>query len=556
MLEPLYITPCTDPASWVESSLAFTAETSPSLPGPVSLAAQPWAREPLSAALDPAVEHLHLVMGTQTGKTTLCMFIAALLQEFEPMPLIWALPTAELVRRHAKKRMFPFWRSNPILSASILDPKQAYKTTALSTGPMDIYFVGAREPASLAHTAAAYVIADEEAKYDHIRKDEAHPSLLLQERVKSFVRHLIVHASTPNTAENYFWQSFTLSDQRHYYLPCPVCGHMQHLVTEQVKWSKDGEVTAETVRESAWYECKECRAHWDDSDLAAAMARGEWRPDNPTAPAWRRGYHLNSLYSPFVTIGEFAETFFRCVKATDAAAGQFQNFVNSWQALPFTHYAVKIRASHLEKHLGPHRRGDIPPDAYYVAVTYDPGQAQTHWVATAIGRRGSMTVIDYGTISAIQSGPGAIGLSAHFMSLRFGRLPVLGIADSGDWTQLVYDECAQCMGEMTPSKGGAAGTPYGRTPLKAYPALDLLSYNDHTLKSELYAEIIARGNLAELRLPADSSEAFLAGLSGQTLITLPSGARKWKELPDDHYGDCLKLARLSWWEARHTFEPI
>ena len=110
---------------------------------------------------------------------------------------------------------------------------------------------------------------------------------------------------------------------------------------------------------------------------------------------------------------------------------------------------------------------------------------------------------------------------------------------------------------LTPTKGkGSNGiNTFGVTALKQYPALDLVTYSDELAKDELYASIITRGELASLHLPSDASGEFIRGLSGQVKEKKPSGRAEWKKLPDDHFGDCLKLCRISWWLNRVTLEP-
>jgi hypothetical protein len=76
------------------------------------------------------------------------------------------------------------------------------------------------------------------------------------------------------------------------------------------------------------------------------------------------------------------------------------------------------------------------------------------------------------------------------------------------------------------------------------------------VKLELYVRMIARREMGPLYLPQDSSPDLLAGLSGQVLQKTRSGKREWKKIPGDHYGDCVKLARVSWWFKRGDFEQI
>ena len=558
MLESLFTPACGDPAAWIESTLSFPLSVSPSAPGPISLARQPWMKEILAAFLDPTVEHLHMVMGTQTGKTTTCMLGAALLAEFDPLPLIWGMPTDDLAKKHAATRMVPFFEENPAL-ARHLPGGRAATPLRLDLDVMSIYLTGVMTPAKVASTPAAYIICDEEAKFEHAKKTEAHPVLLLEERTKSFPRRLLVHASTPNVEENIFWRGYLMSDRRKYFMPCP---HCHAWITfeysrDTVVWPEDA-ATEEAVRNAAAYHCQECHAIITDAEKDAMLAAGEWRATNPHAPANRRGYHINSLYSHNVTIGEFAAAAWRCLH--DPFPRQaWQNFINSWCAQPWREYTVRVGDEAVRRLAGDYLKGTVPTQQYwYIAVGYDPGQAQTHWCAAAIGQGGEMWVIDYGTILAIETDPatGRSGIAAHFDSLCWGTArPDLGFVDSGDWTQTVYKECERHRA-LTPTKGAATRTgTYALTPCKSAPTLDLLTYSDHQAKLELYGEMIARGNLSPLHIPSDAAPDFIAGLSGQTLEKRPSGPPRWKELPNDHYGDCLKLCRVSWWLHRPTFEP-
>ena len=84
---------------------------------------------------------------------------------------------------------------------------------------------------------------------------------------------------------------FETSDQRHYYVPCPTCGHMQVLEWERLHYSAD----FATVH----YECAapECDVLIEEHHKSDMLARGEWRAhaggDGKTV-----GFHLSALYSP------------------------------------------------------------------------------------------------------------------------------------------------------------------------------------------------------------------------------------------------------------------
>lgn len=558
MLESLRFNTTDSAAAWAEANLEFTPEVSPNHPGALSLARQPWMREIVDAFLDSSLEHLHLVMGSQTGKTTACLLGAAALQTFDPLPIIWAMPSGDIVRRFVNARFLPLWRANGVLGGQMGEDPLHFGL--LKTGLTEFFFLGVREPGNVASQPAGYVIMDEEAKFEHVRKHEAHPSLLLESRVKSFSRHLIVHASTPNTEEHPFWQSYLASDQRKFFHPCPACGQefTMEFSRETLQWEHPvSGVTEDVVRDTAHYICPSCHCKITDADKLAMLARGRWRSTNPHAPAWRRGYHLSSLYSPDLSFGEFAVEFWRATQA-QSLPDAYQNFVNSWCALPYVPYTVKVGDEHVRNLIGALSKGTLPQEYYFVCVAYDPGQVNTHWAACAIGRGGEMWVVDYGTILSFSTDEdsGRLGIAAHFQSLNWGGIrPDFGFADSGDWTEAIYSECDRTGGIVSPTKGGHAAGVWGQVQLKTHPLLDLHTYNDNAIKSELYGRMIALGEVAALHLPADVTPDFIAGLSGQTRVRKAGGAAVWKPLPNDHYGDCVKLCRLAWWKYRADIEP-
>lgn len=555
--------PCGNVREWVEGNIQFSHETSPNAPGPVSLARQPWMEEILQCFLDPTIEEVVLVMGTQTGKTTLMLLGTAAVIEHDPAPLIWAAPTDDLSKKIVLDRLVPLIRSNECLNRQLRQDEKI-KRGKIPLSSMTVYYTGAQVPARLASVPAAFVFMDEAAKYEHLRKNEAHPIKLLRERTKSFARKLVVEASTPNTEENFFWRQYLATDQRKYFVPCPHCGKMQELEFGQktVVWDPDenGNVTEASVMETARYVCAHCGEPWTEHQKQDALQRGEWRATAKGAPKNRRGYHLNSLYSAYVSTGEMAAEFYRASHDTIFAADLLQNFWNSWLALPWRTYAVRTDEDVVHELISPnYRRGEIPVEDYhYIIVAYDPGESMTHWVATLIGERGEMWVIDWGTLASFETVPeeNRIGALGHLTSLSWGNVrPDVGYIDSGDWTMRVYQECDKgAAGTLVPCKGTDARTgAWSLVPVKVVPGLNLVTYVDYTAKSDLYGDIIAK-KTGQLHLPNDADADLLAGLTGQQLERVGAHWR-WKSIPNDHYGDCIKLARVSWWRNYNQFEP-
>ena len=133
--------------------------------------------------------------------------------------------------------------------------------------------------------------------------------------------------------------------------------------------------------------------------------------------------------------------------------------------------------------------------------------------------------------------------------------PDFGLIDSGDWAQKVYDECYKYYGKLWPTKGsGANFGSWNVSEVKSHPGLELYLYVDRTAKMELYAGRIQKGAAPALHLPEDADQDLLAGLSGQQLEKPRGGGlAQWRKLPNDHYGDCVKIGQVSWWVRRGDF---
>lgn len=520
------------------------------IPGPLDLSRQPYLTEILESVLNPEISEVVEVFGTQTGKTLSLMLALALLATFDPAPAIIALPNEDLADEIIRSRVLPFFRANPQLSRMLPESERAIAKGKIPLSTMPVYWLGALVPAKLSSRPVGYLILDEAAKYKHLYRDEAPPVALLKERQKTFARRLTLQASTPSVEENDFWQSFLNSDQRHFYVPCPHCGEFQKLVfsRESLIWEGND---VESVTESARYVCQFCHGEIRDEHKSGMMSAGEWRPENPLASPSVRGYHLNSLYSPFVTFGQFAAEFFRSQSAL-LSAGHLQNFENSWNALPWRKYSLAQTEKQVRELISPlYRRGQILRRDYrYIFVGYDPGETATHWVAVAMCDFGEMFVIDWGTLASYSTDElrRINGPAVHFRSLVWedGIRPDIGYIDSGTFTQKIYEEAARSRGALTPTKGRdvSFGT-WGTTQIRSFARLHLLSYVDATAKDELYGEIIQK-NTGSLHLPLDADQPLIAGLSGQKLIRA-GGRLAWAKIENDHFGDCIKLARVSWW---------
>lgn len=503
-------------------------------------------REILDNSLNPYTQTITLCTGAQLGKSTLCLLILLLLIKFQPGPALWLLPTDTLATRAVKKRVLPLLKCNDEFRRLLPPPKES-NADSLAIKGFPLYYTGVRTPAKLASIPARYLIMDESAKFEHVKKDEADPVSLAKERVKSFSDPLIIQASTPNIPENQFWQSFLDSSQAYWWMPCFHCGEKMIFEwgLDTVKWEEGKPLTAKIY-------CPHCKHAINDDEKMWMIKRGEWvHSNNEAKQLGRLGYHLNSLYSPYVSIGEMALKYVEACHSLNKNES-LRNFTNSWLALPYTEYISKIYDEDIRKLINPMvHRGIVPLDYEYLVTCFDVGQNETHSVTCAYLPSGKLQIVDWTRLVSYSSEKGLIG-PAKYIDQQLYELPDgskvradFGYIDSGWATNEIYNECmrTEMPGILSPSKGVTAKTgSFGKTPIRSMPFLDLITYSDFQLKRAVYLGAFKEGDIV---LPSEADDELIKGLSGQELVKTRQGQLHFKEVAEDHYGDCVKLCYLS-----------
>ena len=556
---------------WAEDEIVLTRRQTET-PGPYSTLLTPYIREPLECFSDARVTDLALCFGTQTSKTTCVMIGAAWRMCNNPFPTLWVMPTESMARSFSENRWQPMVQDCRPLN--VLKPYNTNRFKALEQQFRDatLTFVGSNSPSSLASRPAGLLIMDETDKFAEATHKESSAVALAENRTKSYTNALRVKTSTPTVPDGEIWSAFMAGDQRYFFVPCPHCEEKQRLEFSQVKWDKeaklDGKWNEDAVRLSSYYECIACGGKITDGHKTRMLRGGEWRLTNSAASAGHRSYHLNSLYAPWrsCSFGELAVKFLRS-KETPA---DLQDFNNSTLAIPYAPIDVNVREEKVRECRDPHCAWqEVPAHASgdnlaFLFLGADPGQNQTHWVVSAVSTAGEITPIDCGTVLSpedlvafVQEGnPARLTYKdATGREYNINR----GLVDSGYLTERVYNVCYATAPVLWPSKGSDAAfgkDPVRYTRLQTPAGLGLYTYIDNDIKTEFYDWRIARRRAPLFRLPMNCPEPLIAGLSGQQLVTKRTAggtSQQWKKLPNDHYGDCVKLACVGWQILKENF---
>lgn len=537
------------PVDWLESHIYLPRETSPNQPGMISLRRQPWAREILEAVMDPRINEIDLVCGAQLGKSTLLMLAWLLWAQFEPGPCLLGMSTDDLAERFVKDRMYPLLMNNEPYSTLTPSAKNGLANVIRYPG-MTTFFTGSRSPSRLSSFPAKYLILDEVCKWSTGSSKESHPLFLVKERVKSFPSHKMILASTPTAEDDVFYQDYLHSSQSQYFMPCPHCGkYIKFEFSQQTLIWEPGSLA--TIRNTAHYECPHCSGEIWDKDKSDMMEKGHWVKGRDNHVEGHLGFHLNSLYSPFVSFGDVAVEFTKS-NASLLKSEALRNFTNSWLALPWAERVLKSSEADIRSLICDGRfMRELPDDLDYLVCGIDPGVNQSHWCVSAVALDGRIDVIDYGTIGSYSSAGGAFGPKKLIETLEYeyrGEPKSVDICfiDAGYSTQRIYEECLSTNVPeiMRPTKGTSSNKgPFGISAVRNEIDLQLYTYSDFSLKS--YTQEMMKDG--KITLPKDVEQEFIKGISGQELIRDKKGKLSWKELREDHFHDCLKLCVFSTW---------
>ncbi|HVV70442.1 MAG TPA: terminase gpA endonuclease subunit, partial [Verrucomicrobiae bacterium] len=394
------------PSEWAAKRRYLPREVSAE-PGPWRNERTPYLVGIMDAIVEEGVEETVFVAGTQLGKSEAGRNVLGYFVDNDPGPYLLVMPDEKSAEDAVRERIQPMLRHSPSLARHVSDRREDNKLSCVTLDSMAIYVGWAGSAQSLATRPCRYVEFDEIDKYPPFSGVEADPISLGMERTKTYLhRKRVLKRSTPTTRDGPIWRAFeACGDRRRFHVPCPHCGEFQQLVWTQVKWPKLDEPDKNkyadeiTVNKLAWYECAACKGRIEDRNKPAMLSRGVWvsdgqaidksgkvSGDRPKSP--RVGFHLSSLYSPWVKFCDMVAKFI----LAKGDIGATMNFRNSWLAEPFevqvsTREPSKIRQRSEEaRYLG--RAGEmriVPNWSVMILATADVQKDHCYWAVTAWG---------------------------------------------------------------------------------------------------------------------------------------------------------------------------
>lgn len=455
-------------SGWAESKRVLSAKAGAAEPGPWRANRTPYAVEPMDAICG-AVEQVVLMWSTQIGKSTMIENVIGYWVEEDPGPLLYVMPTESSIKETLEERLRPLIDDS--LSDHIVGP-DSIQQTGIKFDTMRVHFGWSGSPNSLARRSCRYVLFDECDKFVPFAGKEADPISLGEQRVTTYGhRARIIKVSTPTTRDGAIWKAWEgCGDKRRFHVPCPHCGTYQLLTFPQVRWEKqpggDKAKIADKIEMDrlAWFECIACKQKILDHHKPKMLMRGKWGSEGQEITkdgtitgerpkSNRIGYHLSSLYSPWVKWSKIAAQFIRA----DGDPGKTMNFRNSWLAEPFEDQISKVQPGMIREksQLSP-AAGTVPKwtQALFSLVDTQKDWFKVHVRAWGWGYRSQLV---YEGVCQTFEEVRRVGLQSQF-NVDGGGLatPSHQLIDSGgSRTDEVYQYALSEPGRIIPTKGAS-----------------------------------------------------------------------------------------------------
>lgn len=399
----------------------------------------PYQRGIMDAFSDPMIERVVVMSSSQVGKTEIVLNVTGYFTDQDPSPMMVLQPTIDMARAFSKDRLREMIRSTPALRKKI---KESGRRTAEDTilhkqfPGGHITMVGANSAASLASRPVRVVLNDEVDRFPASAGDEGDPVALAKKRTSTFWNRKEGLFSTPTIkGVSRIEAAHEEGDQRKYFVPCPHCGHKQHLRWAQLDFETSSYVCGDRTAKPN----PGCGAIIAETDKPAMLSKGAWVA---TAPGRRTAsFHLNALYSPWVTWRELIAEFHESRKSPET----LQVFVNTVLGETWEMDAESVDAASLAARREPYA-AEVPAGVGALTAFVDVqrdwlellvkgwGAAQESWAISHVRLVGSPALPDvWERLDVLLTKPYQHELGAQL------HLSAVGI-DSGDGevTQHVY----------------------------------------------------------------------------------------------------------------------
>jgi phage terminase large subunit GpA-like protein len=449
------------PSEWADER-RFLSSSAAAEPGRWRTDRTPYLREIMDCFdIYSEVQEVVIMKGAQLGLTEAGFNVAGYFIDMDPCPIMYVMPTDATVKRNSKLRFDPMVRESPTLAAKVSAGSSRSKSNTMLQKDYPggtMIFQGANTASGLRSVPIRVLIFDETDAFPSDLDGEGSPIELGLARTRTFEgTKKVLKISTPTLADtSVIAAEFASTDQRYYHIPCPHCGTFQVLEWENIIFDSDATRVTE-----AHYQCEGCEVLIEERHKTKMLAAGQWIATNTDGhDPQRRGYHINSFYSP---LGWFswvsaANQFLKAFREHDQA--KMKVFVNTVQGKAWEETTVTPRAQDLYERRGGYRSKEVPAQVTTLTAGVDiqGDRIEVEVVGWAQGMRAYS--IDYVVLPGNTNQPEVWARLSQLLYTPYERADgaTIGLSrmcvDSGFNTQEVYNFCREHPGQIVvPVKG-------------------------------------------------------------------------------------------------------
>ncbi len=282
---------------WADANRVLSSKES-ALDGKWKTSRTPYLREPMECLSPSHPCQTIVVMGaTQVGKTEIMVNADGFGVDQDQCAMMNVFPNGALFSDFSVQRLKSMIDNTPCVREKVASEKSRDSSNTIGRKEFDngiLFLVTGASEISMISRPLKKVFIDE--------LDQMEPWVvsMADDRMRTYKPfNKLYLVSTPKKKQSsIIYVKFKNSDQRHYYIACPSCGHYQILVWNNIMFDRDEHYN---LVSEVTYACKGCGDHISEYKMKEDMdSRAEWRPHNKENGKYP-GFHLPQFYS---TLGE------------------------------------------------------------------------------------------------------------------------------------------------------------------------------------------------------------------------------------------------------------
>lgn len=377
-------------SQWADVERKLSSKGS-AMPGQWRTSRNPPLREPMDCcSAKSGVQEVVMMFPIQFGKTEVEVNALGYVMTENPGPAMVCLPGEVSMEKWVNQKLTPMLDAGGVVRDSL---RSVASRDARNTRHFkdfvggQLYVEHAGSPSRLKSTSVRFLLVDELDEFAANLTGGDDPLEMLEGRTSAFpANYLRVFISSPQVKGlSRIEAKYNKSDQRRYHVPCPHCGHMQHLKWSGLHWSPD--------LSKVWYVCEENGCCIDEHHKTAMITAGCWIAENPDSKI--RGYHINCLYYQF-GLGPTWATLAEMWIDVQNDPARLKTFINDRLAEPWEDKAMRaVRHNIIQERAESYQLRTAPQKVLYVTAGADTQDDRLAVHLTGWGRGMQFWTLDY-----------------------------------------------------------------------------------------------------------------------------------------------------------------